>query len=65
MLFLRPIFRVGLISSSRFWWGLPKKGDLAELRFLEGRRGGAGGSELKGVTSFFQGESDTLEESGN
>ena len=25
MLFLRPVFMVGLISSSKFWWGLPKK----------------------------------------
>ena len=35
-----------------------KEGDLAELRFL----GGGGGAELKGVTSFFQGEADTLED---
>ena len=41
VLFLRPVFRVVLISFSKFWWGLPKKqGEgLAELRFLA-REGG-------------------------
>ena len=53
MLFLRLVFRVGLISFSIFWWGLPKNGGLAELRLL-----GEGG----GVTSFFQGGPDTLED---
>ena len=56
MLFLRLVFRVGLISFSIFWWGLPKKGGLAELRLF----GGGGGGE--GVTSFFQGGPDTLED---
>ena len=50
MLFLRLVFRVGLISFSIFWWGLSKKGGLAELRFGGG-----------GMTSFFQGGPDTLE----
>ena len=54
MLFLRSGFRVGLICSSKFWWGLPKKGDLAELRFLGGG-GGVGGSELKGGHLIFSG----------
>ena len=51
MLFLRLVFRVGLISFSIFWWGLPNNGDLAELRLLGGGR-----------TSFFQGGPDTLED---
>ena len=58
LLFLRPVFRMELISSSKFWWGLPK-GDLAKLRFLGG---GGGVAELKGVTSFFQGKANTLED---
>ena len=43
---LRPAFRLALISSSKFWWGLPKKGDLAELRFLWGPWGGGAGGGL-------------------
>ena len=39
VLFLRLVFRVGLISFSIFWWGLPNNGGLAELRLL----GGGGG----------------------
>ena len=54
VLFLRLVFRVGLISFSIFWWGLPNNGGLAELILL----GGGGG----GVTSFFQGGPDTLED---
>ena len=53
LLFLRPVFRERLISSWKFSWGLFKKGDLTELRFLGGE-----GAELKEITSFFQRSGD-------
>ena len=58
MLFLRLVFRVVLISSSKFWWGLPKKGRPSWIEIF-------GGPELKGITSFFQGGgggADTLDD---
>ena len=47
-MFLRPVFRVGLISSSKFWWGLPEKGGPSSIEISWE---GGGEAELKGVTS--------------
>ena len=57
MLFLRSVFRAGLISSSKLWWGLPQKGRPSWIEISWG-----GGWTKRSHFIFSGGGSDTLED---